>query len=124
MSKVKKIGKISHEIIKILGLPLNDEADIFIGDSNIIHMKNKHPKDYLKYGSYISDIIKTPDYVGINKKDNSIEYIKSFYINNEYVKVAIRVSNANKYFVRSLYVVNTNRTQNFINKGTLKSLTK
>lgn len=82
-------------------------------------MMSKHPKDFAKYEKEISNIISSPDYVGINKKDNSIEYIKEFKIDNEFVKVAVRVSNGNKFFVRSLYVVSNNRVYNFLKKKTL-----
>ena len=40
-------------------------------------MMSKHPADYSKYGNKIPFIIFFPDYVEINKKDNSIEYIKN-----------------------------------------------
>ena len=83
-------------------------------------MQSKHPQDYQKYGQYIQSILSAPDYVGMNPSDSSIEYVKEFNINNEYVKVAVRISSGGKYYARSLYVLNNNRVQNFINKGTLK----
>lgn len=125
MKNQEKIGTLTKEVIKTLNLPLTYEKDIFIGKSNILHMKQKHMNDYIKYGKYIKDILREPDYVGLNKKDKSIEYVKEFFIdNNEYVKVAIRISITNKFFVRTLYVLNNNRIQNFIKKNTLKPLTK
>lgn len=113
------VGKIDDRVIKLLKLSKPIDETIYIGDSNIKHIMSKHPVDYKKYFDKIPSILSSPDYIGINKKDNSIEYIKEFKINNEFVKVAIRVSNRNKYFVRSLYVVNTNRVHNFIKKKTL-----
>ena len=75
-----------------------------------------------KYGAYISDIINFPDYAAINQKDQSIELVKTFLIHNEYVKVAVRVSDNGRYFARSLYVLNDKRVKNFIQKGTLKPI--
>lgn len=43
----------------------------------------------------------------------------SHIINNEYVKVAVRISSSEIFYARSLYVLNSNRVKNFINKGTL-----
>ena len=43
----------------------------------------------------------------------------SHIINNEYVKVAVRISYSEIFYARSLYVLNSNRVKNFINKGTL-----
>lgn len=116
---MKIAGYIDDKIIDLLGIPKPEYRTIFIGDSNIRHMMSKHPADYEKYGDKISLILSSPDYVGINKKDNSIEYIKEFKINDEFVKVAVRVSSRNKYYARSLYVVNSNRVNNFIKKKTL-----
>ena len=87
-------------------------------------MVNRHPYDFQKYSQYIAMILDSPDYAGINPKDHSIEYVKEFKINGEFVKVAVRVSTNGKYFVRSLYALNSNRVKNFIDKGTLKPLTK
>ena len=47
-------------------------------------MKKAHPGDYQKYGKNIKLILAQPDYVGLNPKDNSIEYVKEFMIENEY----------------------------------------
>lgn len=116
---MKKVGKIDDKVITLLELPQPSNKTIFIGQTNINHMMSKHPKDFAKYGNEISHIISSPDYIGINKKDNSIEYIKEFKIDNEFVKVAVRVSNGNKFFVRSLYVVSNNRVYNFLKKKTL-----
>lgn len=113
------VGKIDDRVIELLKIAKPINKTIFIGDSNIKHIMSKHPDDYRKYFDKIPSILSSPDYVGVNKKDNSIEYIKEFKINDEFVKVAIRVSNSDKYFVRSLYVVNSSRVYNFIKKKTL-----
>lgn len=119
-----KIGKIKQNIIELLELSISFDTPIFIGESNIKHMVNKHPYDFQKYSQHIEIILDSPDYVGINPKDCSIEYVKEFQIDNEFVKVAVRISTSGKYFVRSLYILNNNRVKNFIAKGTLKPLTK
>lgn len=60
----------------------------------------------------------------LNQQDQSIEYVKEFQINGDFVKVAIRISNKGTFFVRSLYALNKNRVSNFISKGTLKKVNK
>lgn len=120
---VKKIGKISASVHQLLNLTAEKDTNIYIGTSNIEHMRKKHPKDFDKYWCYLREILKNPDYVGKNPKDHSIEYVKEFIDENqEYVKVAVRLSGKGKYFARSLYVLNSNRVKNFIRKGTLKSI--
>lgn len=119
---MEQVGKLTDRVIKLLGLNIPIDTPIFIGQSNIDHMRNSHPADYAKYGASISDILAAPDYCGINPKDGSIEFVKEYRVDGEFVKVAVRVSGGGNLFARSLYVLNYNRTQNFISKGTLKKI--
>lgn len=120
----KKIGAFSAQIIEILELDIPVGTPIYIADSNIEHMKASHPHDFEKYGNELNNIIANPDYVGKNVKDDSIEFTKEYYIDEKYVKVAVRVSTRNIYYARSMYVLNSKRVKNFIAKGTLKKLDK
>lgn len=119
---VEEVGHLSASVIELLELQLEENQPIYIGDSNISHMKRKHPADYERYGSYISDILLSPDYVGENPTDGSIEYVKEFLVDDEFVKVAVRLSGGGVLYARSLYVLNHNRVVNFIKKGTLKKV--
>lgn len=116
---MKVVGSVSDEVKKLLQLSLNNDRNIYLGDSNVAHMASAHPYDYERYKDEICNILAAPDYVGLNKKDASIEYVKEFKQNNEFVKVAVRVSKGNRLYARSLYVLNNNRVINYINKGTL-----
>jgi len=119
---MSKVGCINADVIAALNLQCDVGTPIYLGPSNIAHMQNKHAADYKKYGSQISGILSSPDYVGINPSDGSIEYVKEFLLNNEYVKVAVRISGTGNYYARSLYILNSNRARNFIAKGTLKKI--
>lgn len=66
-------------------------------------MKTSHPDDFKKYGAELNNIIASPDYVGKNAKDDSIEFTKEFCINGEFVKVAVRVS-TRKHILRTFLV--------------------
>ena len=114
------VGSISENIKKLLGLSSVGDDNIYMSATNIAHMESSHPSDYAKYKDQIQNILASPDYVGQNPNDNSIEYVKNFIIDSEYVKVAVRLSSGNKYYARSLYVLNKRRVENFIKKGTLK----
>ena len=122
-TQLGKVGEITEAVIKALGLSIEPGTSVYIGQSNIEHMLSRHPEDYVKYGIYIRDIINTPDYVGINPGDGSIEYIKDFPLDNDYVKVAVRVSQSGKYFTRSLFIRNRVKVEKFIANGKLKPLT-
>ncbi len=119
---MKQVGMISSQVINVLGLNIPVGTPIFIGTSNIAHMQNSHPADYAKYGANISDILSSPDYVRVNQKDNSIEYVKEYKVDGDFVKVAVRVSSGGNFYARSLYILNSNRVQSFIAKGTLKKI--
>lgn len=124
MTNRKQIGCFSSVVIETLDLDIPSGTPIYIADTNIRHIKTAHPKDFDKYGNNIADIITHPDYVGQNPKDDSIEFTKEYIINDDFVKVAVRVTTRNIYYVRSMYVLNPNRVKNFLQKGTLKKLDK
>lgn len=114
------VGRMSKRVIALLGLPYKPNVLILLGDTNIQHMKTSHPADYARYGADIPLILAEPDYVGLNPSDGSVEFVKEYSVNGEHVKVAVRLSAAGKLYARSIYVLNKNRVQNFITKGTLK----
>ena len=114
------VGTLSARVVELLGLSMRAGQAIMLGQSNIAHMKSKHPEDYEKFGQYIPQILAAPDYVGENPADGSIEYVKEFVIEDAFVKVAVRVTSNGTLFARSVYRLNTNRVNNFIAKGTLK----
>ena len=118
----KEVGRVSARVSTILESKIAANQPIYLGRSNIAHIRKRHPDDYAKYGHCIKQILSSPDYVGENPNDGSIEYVKEFLIEQEYVKVALRVSGGGSLFVRSLYVLNPNRVNNFITKGTLKKV--
>ncbi len=88
----KLIGVITKDVFRVLKLDKSHKKEIFIGDSNIEHIKHKHLGDFERYGTQIADIIKYPTFVARNVKKDSIEYIKKYKIAEDYVLVAIRVS--------------------------------
>jgi len=117
-----KVGELSQMVIRALSLNLKDGQSIFIGEMNINHMREKHPIDFARYANALPQILATPDYVGLNPKDGSIEFVREFQLDDEYVKVAVRVSGGGELFARSLYVLNKRRVENFIAQGKLKKM--
>lgn len=109
----KKIGKITKKIINILRLDYDEEEPIFIGEANLHHMQEKHPEDFAKYISQLEDIIKNPTYLARNEKKKSIEFIKEYKIDNDFVLVAVRVSNKNVHFVRTMYVMADEKVEKY-----------
>lgn len=120
MSKVDKIGKFSKKIIDLLNLNIPENTEIYIGNQNREHMEKKHSHDYYYYHHLLPNIISNPDYVGIEPKNNSIEYIKEVSIDpSVIIKIAIRVSSNGKYFVRTMYNISDHKIQSALNKDYL-----
>ena len=77
-------------------------------------MKTKHPNDFNKYGNNIADIISNPIYLARNEKKQSIEFIKEFKIDNDFVLVAVRVSGSGNYFARTMYIMSDEKVEKYL----------
>ena len=117
----EKVGEISAEVVKTLGLSIPANTSVYVGRSNIAHMVQEHNEEYWRYYDKISLILSLPDYVRVKKDDDSIEYIKFF---SKHVKLAVRVAGDGEYYARSLYYIEANRVENLVKTGELKSLDK
>ena len=115
------MGEFSSQVIKALGLDIPEGTAVYIGETNIKHMKAKHLSDFEKYYGRLRKILSNPDYAGINQSDGSIEMIKFFGV---HVKLAVRIAYDGEYYARSLYEVGKSRVENSVKRGQLKPLTK
>ena len=113
------VGEVTDRVAALLGITPAEDRHIYLGRTNIIHMQADHPEAFEQYGSELTNILSAPDYVRLST-NNSIEYVKEFWLNGEYVKVAVRLSGGEKYYARTLYVLNRGRVENFIQNGELK----
>ena len=111
---------MTEHVEKLLGITVPGDRRIYLGQTNLAHMQSSHPADFAKYGTELINILAYPDYVGQNPSDGSIEYVKEFVTDGEYVKVAVRLAQSDRFYARSLYVLNSSRVKNYIAKGTLK----
>ena len=116
----KQIGKVTKRVIELLELDYKEELPIILGDTNIEHMKRQHLEDYNKYGQDIEDIIKNPTYVAKNPNQGSIEYIKEYKIDNEFVLVAVRISNKGTMFAKTLFKMTELKKNIYLRKGYAK----
>ena len=119
---MKPIAYISQKIIDLLELDFISDTPVYIGATNIEHIKSRHPYEYEKYFSDIGMIINSPDFVGLSPKDNSILFVKLYEINDEYVRVAVRITASGKCFAKTLHLLSTYNAERYIEKGTLKKL--
>lgn len=115
-----QIGEINKKVIELLKLEYKEGIPIILGDTNIEHMKRQHFEDYIKYGKDIQNIIKNPTYVAKNPNQGSIEYIKEYKINNEFVLVAVRISNKGTMFAKTLFTMTERKKNIYLKNGYAK----
>ena len=113
--QILKIGELTQEIIDLLQLDAKPQ-NIKIAYDRISHCNNhisdfKNEQSYNKSLGAIPLIIKKPDYVGHNKKNNSIEYIKRM---DELTLVAVRLKQKGNLFFRSIYPISEVKLKNKI----------
>ncbi len=120
---LKIVGYLKQEIIDNLKLNTTTDVPIYLGDVNINHIKNKHPYEYECYFDYIEEIIDNPDYYGINPKDKNIMLIKTFEINDNNVRIGIKLTHDGKLYMKTLHMLNSFNFERFLEKGTIKRLT-
>lgn len=116
----RQVGIVNKKVIQLLELEYEEELPIILGDTNIEHMKRQHAEDYKKYGADIKDIIKNPTYVAKNPNQGSIEYIKEYKINNEFVLVAVRISNKGTMFAKTLFTMTERKKNIYLKNGYAK----
>lgn len=112
----RKIGMVTKKVIKLLDLDYKTEIPIYIGEDNINHMKKEHIEAFTRYSSNIEDIINNPTYVAKNPKQGSIEYIKEYQINNEFVLVAVRATNNGRMFARTMFIMTQRKKNIYLSK--------
>jgi len=118
--KRKKIGEFSQLVIDTLQLDVAVGTPIYVGESNLRHMSQRHPKAFKKYGDRISRVISEADWVAL-ADDSSVEFVKMF---GQHIKVAVRISVAGDYYARTLFHVEPNLANNKIKQGYWKPIEK
>jgi hypothetical protein len=121
---MRKVGEFTDKIIAGLGLEIPEGTPIFIGESNEKHIQSRHPYEYERYYDRIPEILAEPDYLGINPKDKSVQFVKVFCVGSEYIRVAVKITRSAKCFVKTLHLLSTCNAERYIRKGTLKKLDK
>ena len=115
-----KVGEYNQKFNDILNCNL-PVVDIIQSTGLEIHIRKRHP-NCINYLENIEEIIKSPDYIGTNKKEpNSIELVKCY---DENIQIAIKLDkDSNGLYVASLYNVKNSRIQQRLHSGRLKPFT-
>ena len=114
-----QVGTYNSQFNETLGIDIK-ELEVYRSKGLLAHMvKRKHYK-CLKYIDYIPDIIKTPDYVGVNPNEQgiSIELIKKYADN---ILVGIKLDSEGDYlYVSTMHDIQESKISRRLHSGRLK----
>ncbi len=115
-----KVGRYTKRFNDILGINV-EEKDIFMSSGLVTHMIKRNHQNCLKYVNCISDIIKTPDFIGINPNEKahfSIELIKCY---DDNVLVGVKLDRDKDYlYVATMYEISASKISRRLHSGRIK----
>ena len=116
------IGSLPCDIIyKTLQIEL-EEGNVVFSHNAMKHAKDRHPEDYEKYHSRLSEIIKQPDFIGDDFKNKGKIELIGRIDQEESLLIAVSISqdkNGN-YHIHSFYVISEKKIQNRLANRHLK----
>lgn len=114
-----EVGTYNGQYDTLLGVTL-PKLNIIQSEGLEKHISKRHPS-CLQYLSKVSEIISSPDYIGINPKENSsFELIKQ-YDNNVLIGIKLDIKN-NYYYVATLHDIKQSKINNRLFSGRLKKI--
>lgn len=113
------VGKYNQRFNEILNIDY-EELNIYRSKGLPAHMVKRKHYNCLKYVDYISDIIDSPDYIGINpnEPEQSLELIKCYKDN---VMIGIKLdSNGRYYYVSTMFDIQESKIARRLHSGRIK----
>ena len=111
---MKRVGAFSLEVVELLGLSIAPGTQIFVGQTNIDHMKTSHPEDFNKYYDCLEEILSTPDWVIPDPEGDGIQFVKQM---DAHVIVAVRASGSGKFYARTIFSMIREKVVKYAAKG-------
>ena len=119
-NKLLKVGKYNLVFNDILGINISD-FDIYRSKGLPAHMLKRHHEKCLKYIDYIPDIIKEPDYIGINPNETEVQSIELIKRYRAPVLLGIKLDKDNDYlYVSTMYDISESKIQMRLFSGRFK----
>ena len=116
------VGTIPHSLHTQLPSTIANYT-VYQSDGLKKHIEKRHP-DCLSYLNNISDIIKSPDYIGISPNETvpSFELVKKL---NNNVLIGIKLDKKDNYlYIATLHTITTSKLERRIESGRLKAVDK
>ena len=87
------IGKIDREIYKCVTEKIRTD-EVIISDTQIQHIKDRHPDDYERYFKHAETIIREPDYILEANKPNTAFILKHIEDDKKSFEMILRLQTA------------------------------
>ncbi len=87
---VHYIGKLDKNIYKCVTDDIRTD-DVIITDTQVKHIKERHPDDYERYFRYANEIIKNPDYILEANKPDTAFLLKHIEDNDKNYQLILRL---------------------------------
>lgn len=94
VADVHTIGKIDREIYKCITEDIVTD-EVIITDTQIRHIKERHPNDYERFSGYFNEIVSSPDYIVETKKPYTALILKEIKNEGEVFKTVLRLVTPN-----------------------------
>lgn len=78
MEEDLKIGRITRNVEKALGLSLTSSVLVYADESFLDKLTRDHPERYLKIMEEVSSLLKKPDFVSFNEKKEEFVYLRVY----------------------------------------------
>lgn len=122
--QVHSIGKIDRKIYKCITEDIVTD-EVIITDERIDHVKARHPKDFEEVLQCVPEVIKDPDYIFKDERENTGLVVKAIKEGKDNVQVVLRVQTTKdeegyKNSIISCWKISDKRLQNYLrNKAIL-----
>ena len=84
------VGKIDREIYKCVTKDIVTD-EVIITENQILHICERHPNDYEKFGEYIPQILAEPDYILEANKPNTAFVLKRIKSDEKNFQLILRL---------------------------------
>ena len=118
LDNLTKVGTYNDKFNKILNINIT-QKDIFVSDGLKTHLIKRNHLDCLKYMNKLKEIIKNPDYIGVNPNESgdSVELVKK-YADNVLIGIKVDLS-SNILYVSTMYNLQEQKLQRRVHSGRL-----
>lgn len=122
MNNTKPIGHYNNKFNKLIEKNITTN-EIKVCDGLKAHLKKNKHQDCIEYIPKLPELLKSPDYVGVNPniEEESFQYVKN--IDNKTILIGIKKDEENDYlYVATMYTIRKRRLKRLISNGRLKKV--